>query len=99
MNALAKNKKVLGVVGVVVLALLVYLLFLKSDSAVIDEFGATGGPSVGADLIELSDKLSKVTLNPQVFNGPTFKSLRDFTLPIPPQPLGRKNPFDVIGRD
>ena len=54
---------------------------------------------IGADLLKISNDLSKVTLNPEIFSNPAYRMLTDFSLPLGGQPVGRPNPFDIIGRD
>ena len=57
------------------------------------------GASFGADLLQIRDKLSEANLNKEIFAEPNYRRLTDFSLPIPDQPIGRKNPFDAIGRE
>lgn len=57
-------------------------------------------PFVGQELvIELNRLKALQNLNTAIFSDPVFTSLRDYTQPVPPQPLGRANPFAPIGSD
>lgn len=84
-------------VAIFILAMLVYNVFLKSDS--ISTTGTTPKAALGADLLELSDAISRATLDQTLFSTPSYRSLTDFTSTIPQQTVGRPNPFDIIGRD
>ncbi len=53
----------------------------------------------GKDLVELLDRLEKTKLDQSLFASPIYRSLSDFSTEIPSQPVGRSNPFDVLGRD
>ena len=54
---------------------------------------AAGGGAASTDLVASLERLKTVTLNPSIFSDPTFQSLKEFNEMIPPQPLGRANPF------
>lgn len=60
---------------------------------------ASAKAGFGADLLEISDKLSSANLNKEVFSNQSYQKLTDFSTGIPSQPIGRKNPFDPIGRE
>ncbi|HEY4517659.1 MAG TPA: hypothetical protein VJI74_02115 [Candidatus Paceibacterota bacterium] len=90
-----KYKKIILIVAAVVVAFILYTFFF------------TGGPppttsplvttensiSVGGDLVALLANLQSITLNGAIFTNKIFESLRDFGQDIPPQPVGRPNPF------
>ena len=77
---------------------LAFNLFSGSDDAQpVGEGASIQAP--GADLLALSNELSKVTLGQELFSNLSYRRLVDFTVPIPQQALGRPNPFDIIGRD
>ncbi len=51
--------------------------------------GATATRSVG-ELNELKSAIATVTT---IFSSPAFKGLEHFPFSVPPEPVGRKNPF------
>jgi hypothetical protein len=55
--------------------------------------------TVGSDLVELLGRLEAAKLDQSLFNSPVYKSLSDFSVEVPSQPTGRRNPFDILGRD
>ncbi len=92
-----KNKTVLSALLLFVLVIAGYNFFLKEDPAV-----PTSGQAskvIGEDLLQISDEISKVTLKQELFSSPNYLKLTDFSLPLPQESLGRKNPFDALGRD
>jgi hypothetical protein len=94
MESLQKNKGIIATILVLIFAMVVYNLFFKSDIPVAVE----GDQNVGADLVEMYHNLQAVSLNPELFNSNSYLNLTDFSTSVPAQPVGRTNPFDVIGR-
>lgn len=96
MKSLEKHKVTIIAIIVFIAAIYLYNTFLKGESIVTPDDGAA--QTVGADLIALTDKLRSVTLNAELFSSPLYKALNDFSVSIPEQPIGRTNPFEIIGR-
>ena len=97
MKTLIKNKGILATIAIFILAMFLYNLFFKSEAlpASID----LSTPSIGTDLLQIFDRLQKVTFDQTVFSSVGYRELTDFSISIPPQPTGRPNPFDMIGRN
>jgi hypothetical protein len=51
------------------------------------------------NLVEIADELSGIIFRQDLFSTPGYKALVDFSAPLPAEPAGRTNPFEVIGRD
>lgn len=98
MQELFKNKTLLTGVAIIILVLLGFNIFMGSSDMPADE-GSLAGEAPGADLLKLSGELSKVTLGQELFSSATYRGLVDFAVPKTDLPLGRTNPFDLIGRD
>lgn len=94
MQAIFKSRTFLGIILIFILGTLGYRLFAPLD--VPTEESAL---SIGKDLIDLSDQLSRAQLSQALFSTTGYRYLTDFTTPVPQQTLGRNNPFDIIGRD
>lgn len=94
MQSILKSKAFLGIILLFILGTLGYRLFMPTD--VSKEESAL---SIGKDLIELSDQLSRAQPSQTLLSTSGYRYLTDFTAPIPQQPLGRSNPFQTIGRD
>ena len=100
MKDLMKNKTILETVGAVAILLLLYFLFLRSPEKEPSTTPTGSAPeALGADLLKMSNDLSRATLSQELFSNPGYLSLSDFSTPLPLQPVGRTNPFDVIGRE
>ena len=93
MEALAKNKgAIIG--GIILLAgLYGYNTFI---SGTIDS--TPPAANVGADLIKVSDNISRATLSRELFSTAGYKLLSDWSTPLQPQVVGRANPFAPIGQ-
>jgi hypothetical protein len=99
MESTNTKKIIIGAVTIVVLAFAVYYLFFRTKTPVVtlDQYGnPVVAQSVGADLVELLNKLQSVTLDQSIFKTPAFLYLTDFSVPLPTEAPGRKNPFDVL---
>lgn len=52
---------------------------------------------VGREFILLLDKLNSIKLDQSLFASPAFQSLKDSSVSIPSEAVGRGNPFAPIG--
>ncbi len=95
MNTLKKYKGIMFALVIFLLAMGVYKMF--STNTEITE-GNLVAQSIGADIIELNSRIERVNLDPALFSSALYKSLVDFSAVIPTQPIGRPNPFDLVGR-
>ena len=96
MKALEKNKSVIAAILVFIFVMLAYNLFFKSDVLTSENFPST--TTIGDDLLRLRGELEAVNLDRSVLSSGDFLLLADFSVPVPIQPTGRPNPFEVIGR-
>jgi len=96
-KSLTKNKSLLLTILVLILLFVLYNNFFRSD---VTSF--TVDPKVkviGADIVETYSDLRSVALDQKLFSMPAYTNLTDFEVDIPDQPIGRTNPFDVLGRN
>jgi len=103
---MAKNKNTIIVGAIVILVVLAigYFTFFREPSpenqAITTTSGVLGGAPVGQELvIELNRLKALRNLDTTIFADPSFLSLKDFTQPVPPLPVGRVNPFAPVGSD
>ncbi len=94
MQALEQNKTALALGIIFLLGFFMYNYFFP-DFGIPDVAPAQ---SVGADLVKLSDNLSRATLDRKLFSEGSYRGLTDFSTPLQPQPFGRANPFAPIGQ-
>ena len=59
----------------------------------------SGAIVVGAEIISLLDRLDAIKLDTSLFSEATFQSLKDFSIVLRSQAVGRPNPFAAIGTD
>ena len=102
MDFIRENKGIAIILGLVVALGAAYLLFgssgggSSSDSLLTSQSGISTSP-ISKELLSTLGDLRGIKLDNSVFDEPTFLSLVDFGTGIPPQPLGRKNPFAPLG--
>ena len=99
MKTIKKYKNTLyAAVAIVALAFLYNLLFSASTDTLLE---LTESPTdvIGREVVQLSDVLNGVTLDDAIFSSPSYLFLTDFSVTVEPQPTGRPNPFNIIGRD
>ena len=51
------------------------------------------------EILSLLNRMAKVKLDDSIFNDNSFKSLKDTTVVLVGQPVGRNNPFAPLGTD
>lgn len=95
MEIIAKNKGALAAAVLFLLAVLAYNIFSSSMPAT-EPVSAT---SLGADLIKISENISRATLSKEIFSSTGYRMLFDFSIPLVPEPTGRVNPFAPLGQD
>ena len=96
MKYIQKNKGILIAIALFVLALWVYNAFFKDSSAALST--DKSAQTVGGDVLDLYSSLKSVTLDQTLFSTALYRHLQDFSQDIPLQPVGRTNPFDLIGK-
>ena len=51
---------------------------------------------IGAQILNLSNQISTLSIDTSLFRSAAFMSLQDYTVDIPSLPVGRPNPFAPI---
>lgn len=86
------------IVIAVIIAAVAYFYFQGSGGS--DASGSllvqTGGEDVGLDTIRLLEQIQTVQIDASLFSEPAYKALLDYSVAIPPQNVGRPNPFSPI---
>ncbi|MDO8620027.1 MAG: hypothetical protein Q7R64_01610 [bacterium] len=97
------DKKTVGIFGVVLVSLAGALFYFLSSPSPAPEGPITVlstsplDATLGRDLLSALATLKSTKLDTSVFSDPVFLSLKDFSVEILPQPIGRRNPFAVFG--
>ena len=92
-----KQNKLLSLGGLVVLlAALMYFMFFAGDTPEGEVVTQSESDSVSRELIITLSNLNTIRLDDSIFKDSVFMSLSDFGVQIPPQNVGRRNPFAPI---
>ncbi len=97
MTSLIKNTLVFA--GLAGLATFGYYLFVAQGDTVLSVDGTAISTQVQAENQEFLRRLAelqRVEIDQTFFSDPRFLSLRDFSRPAAPEPVGRSNPFAPI---
>jgi hypothetical protein len=97
MELLQKNKSL--IIGVIILgaAFFAYANFFKPEAG--STSADLSAEEIGSDVLALYASLQSVSLDQSLFSSPLYRNLQDFSTTLSSQPVGRTNPFDIIGRD
>lgn len=96
MGFIKNNKGFLGGALLIGILFYVYFNYFRGDST--EALLTTSADSIASpDLLATLSHLHTITLNSSIFSDPVFLSLTDFGVEIPPQNVGRPNPFAPIG--
>jgi hypothetical protein len=98
MDTLKKNMPIVLGILVVILGLVVYLNFFSGNSseALLASSADTNSP-VSQELLTVLTNLHTIRLDNSIFSSPAFQSLTSFGVELPPEAVGRRNPFLPIG--
>jgi hypothetical protein len=80
-----------------ILVFVVYKFFFQSEAITVPS--EAEAVTIGEDLKELHAQITRVNFDQTIFSSPGYLGLTDFSTTIQPQPTGRPNPFNIIGRD
>lgn len=96
-------KKIIITVLILGLGFVVYLYFKGDDVESTDLLLANSGSPeqaadiLGQEIIRALNQIEALQLDRAIFEDPVFLSLVDRSKEIPPEPVGRINPFAPIG--
>ncbi|MEN9405257.1 MAG: hypothetical protein RLY47_216 [Candidatus Parcubacteria bacterium] len=91
-------KKILIAVGILLVVFVAYRMFFASEpEEPLSSETVSGLPVEDGDLLSLLLQLKSLKLSDELLADPTFVTLQDFTVELAPEPVGRRNPFAVIG--
>jgi hypothetical protein len=87
-----KNKMLLGGIVVAVILVWVYFTYFSGSSEALLSETQSASP-VSQELLVTLSNLHTLRLDETIFQDPVFVSLSDFGVTIPPETVGRRNPF------
>ena len=90
-------KSAIAIIVILILGLFGYNTFFGQEEVTLglDNLSTS---NIGTEVVSLRNSLQAVTLDRDIFSDAGFLELSDFSTNIPEQPIGRTNPFNVIGR-
>lgn len=99
---LGKYRKWILIGVVIIAAFVAYTFFFtgdNTDDALLSSSNAANRPAqiVGNEIITALNQIESLQLNRDIFDSAVFASLKDRSQEIPPEPIGKANPFDPIG--
>lgn len=97
MQTLTKSKGILAIVAIFIVVMFLYNLFFKSES--LSVLSALSSSNAGDELLKTREELQRVAFDQSLFSSAGYLGLTDFSVDVPPQTIGRPNPFNIIGRD
>lgn len=86
----------LGGVAVIVLAGYIYFTYFSGSSSGALLTTSESSP-LSSDLLTTLSSLHTIKLDNAIFSDPIYLSLTDFGVQIPPENVGRRNPFAPLG--
>lgn len=96
-----ENKTIIIILVLIVLLFVFYKFFGKEIEPLISITKSThteGEKIVGQELLDELERLRTLNrINMNFFNDPVFRSLKDISVDVAPQPIGRSNPFIPTG--
>jgi len=100
MDFIKKNKNVLMLIGVLLLALAAYWYWQSGNNGNEPPLSAsppqTTASLAGQDILNLLNQLRSIQIDSSVFENPAFKSLVDYRIATTAEPLGRPDPFEPL---
>jgi len=98
MDLVKKNMPIVLGIVLVFLGLVAYLnFFAGGSSADLLATTAESNSPVSQELLTVLSSLHTIRLDNSIFSSPAFQSLTSFGVELPPETVGRRNPFLPIG--
>jgi len=60
--------------------------------------GDSSSAAVGADVLNILNSVSSINIDSSFFTTTAYQSLVDYSITVPPQAVGRPNPFAPVGQ-
>lgn len=94
------NKTTIILLIVLVLGAFAYFFVLggnsSSDTLLFQQNPSGISDNVGTEILALLNQIQSIEIDASIFSSPVYQTLRDYSVPIPPQNVGRQNPFAPI---
>jgi hypothetical protein len=97
MDFLKQNKMMIGGGVALVIAIFVYFTYFSGSSSTPALTTSDQATTVSQNLLVTLQNLHTIKLDESIFSNPVFLSLTDFGVTIPPENVGRQDPFAPLG--
>lgn len=97
MNFILQNKVAIGVMVLLAGLLYFYNAYWSGEAVELLTTDVPTGSVASEELLITLANLRTITLDNKVFSDKVFMSLTDFGVVIPPENVGRRNPFAPLG--
>ncbi len=97
MKKASSLKSSLIIVAIIVIALIAYFYYKgngsSSNSTSLLTQTSTDSSIIGSQILGLLNQIQSLRIDASLFADPGYQTLRDFSVAIPPENVGRTNPF------
>lgn len=97
MNTQKSSKKTLFIIiAIVVIAGIAYFYYqgsTPSTSSTLTQAPSAADQAIGTRVLDLLNQIRTLRIDTSIFKDPAYATLRDYSVAIPPQDVGRVNPF------
>jgi hypothetical protein len=91
MDFLKKNRMYIGIVLLLAAGFWVYMTYFTGSSG--ELLTSNASSPLSQDVLLTLSNLNTLKLDDSIFSDPVFTSLSDYSVAIPPEAAGRRNPF------
>jgi uncharacterized membrane protein len=88
----SSNRTTISVIAAIIIAAIAYF-YWSGSTATSNTIVSSDSSSVGSQVLDLLNQIQSLHIDANVFNDPGYKTLRDYSVPIPSVDVGRPNPF------
>jgi len=101
MNKPSSKKTWIWGVGIVLVAVIAYFYFSggSAPSSQASLQVQAGSVTPGSQVLALLNQIQSLRIDRSLFSDPGYKSLQDYSVAIPPQGVGRADPFAPLPGD
>jgi len=96
MNTQSSNKTWIWIAIIIIVAIVGYFYLSGSSapaSSTLVQSSGSDSEAVGAQVLTLLNQIQSLKIDTSIFSDPGFLTLRDYSVAIPPENVGRANPF------
>ncbi|HWB34290.1 MAG TPA: hypothetical protein VG753_03165 [Candidatus Paceibacterota bacterium] len=96
MQFIKDNKLYIGIIAVLLLCVWAYFTFFSGGSRASLLTTASPTSPLSPDVLSTLSNLNTIKLDPSIFSDPVFTALSDYSVAIPSEAAGRRNPFSPL---